>query len=190
MAHGQLENSLPVKGIVVETTELVTGEALLYLDERDEPLEEGRSCHTANSTCYSRTNLRQSHRRLTGWNEGAEGLEGKEAGGWKSGRRERKEITSRKIRAGRFFDVREAVASSTSSFLLFSSSVIPAVGPSYKLLVLTDKGLLWRIFVADRLRHSPANGTRIVHANPATVESCTRKHRGLSRGNNLHRSRA
>lgn len=49
MAHRQLENSSLVKGIVVGTTALVTGETLLYPVERHEPLEKGRSSHTANS---------------------------------------------------------------------------------------------------------------------------------------------
>ena len=49
MAHRQLENSSLVKGIVVGTTALVTGETLLYPDERHEPPEKGRSSHTANS---------------------------------------------------------------------------------------------------------------------------------------------
>lgn len=72
MAHRQVENSLLVKGIVVGTTALVTGEALLYPVERHEPAEKGRSNHTANSrliveAIFGRLTDRQGKRGRIGW---------------------------------------------------------------------------------------------------------------------------
>lgn len=90
MAHRQLENSSLVKGIVVGTTTLVTGETLLYPDERHEPLEKERSSHTANSRVIVEpifAHLTDSQR----WKRGDEGPRGKEEGGRVEKRTERKE---------------------------------------------------------------------------------------------------
>lgn len=90
MAHRQLENSSLVKGIVVGTTTLVTGETLLYPDERHEPLEKERSSHTANSRVIVEpifAHLTDSQR----WKKRGEGPRGKEEGGRVEKRTERKE---------------------------------------------------------------------------------------------------
>ena len=129
MAHRHLENSPASKKVLSLERPRWSPERPFYIPSRKthEPLEKGRSSHTANSRVIVEPifgHLADSQR----WKNGEKGVE--RGGGWGSEARERKEITSVKIRKKRLFDVRETVVASTSFFL-------PSFLPSFLLSLFT-----------------------------------------------------